>query len=178
MVNLPNNSNPASSPTAEAAVKKAARKRRPMSVPTRRLEAEPVENYKLYWFREVNVPRAQQAGYEFVTQDESAINQRGIGNDTLMAGSSDLGSRVTVNHGGETMVLMKILLEYYNEDMQTRGDYNLEVMEQIFRNEKIMGTGADNPGDRDYMTVKESEIKRSDTPSGAGAKPLFQRPRR
>ena len=154
--------NPANKPEQE----KAARKRIPMSTPNRRLEAPEIPGYHLYWFVDKNVPRAIQAGYEFVEDREVSINQRGVGTDNTVSGNADLGSHIkviagTAEGGGvEHLTLMKIKEEYWLEDRKEIDERNAGVMSAIFRDEQIPGSDKSSASDRGTSYVKTALFQR------------------
>lgn len=130
-------SNPASRPGRTS----AERQRIPMSVPVQKLMVPEIPGYHLHWFRGTpdRLGRALQAGYSFVTRDEVQINNLNIGDDSAEAGSNSLGDRVTVGAGSEVttdnqpmqLVLMKIPLEFWQEDQRFLEDRNEEIANAI-----------------------------------------------
>ena len=112
-------------PANETAKRVTEATRVPMSVPQMRLEIPAIPGFHLHWFLGRNVPRAQQAGYEFVQPDEVALNQLGIAADREASGSSDMGTRVSVVAGGfvegnneaERLYLMKLRQEWRDKDV-------------------------------------------------------------
>jgi len=154
--------NPANKPGTD----KAARKRIPMSTPHRRLEAPDLPGYHLYWFKDSNIPRALQAGYEFVDDKEAPLNQLNVGNDKTISGNADMGSRVrviagTAEGGGvEHLTLMKIKEEFWLEDRKAIDARNADVMSAIFREEQIAGSDKASPADRGTSYVKTALFQR------------------
>lgn len=133
-------SNPANPSTPRA------RRRVPMSVPVPRMKVDDIPGFHLHWFKESNVPRAMDAGYEFVDKEEVHIRQLGLGNPSDLSGNTDLGSRVSIvgsaegpNRGPERAYLMKIREEWYKEDRKLLDERNASIMEAIFGDEKIVG---------------------------------------
>lgn len=120
------------------------RKRIPMSVPMRRLEVPDMPGFHLHWFKEINVPRAQAAAYEFVEMNEVSVNQTGVATSGEISGSADLGNRVRVLGGvselshPEYLVLMKLREEYWNEDRAVIDQANAKRMGAIFNKEQIL----------------------------------------
>jgi hypothetical protein len=143
----------------------AARKRIPMSVPTRRLEVPEIEGWHLHWFLESRVPRALQAGYVFVDFDEVPVNQRGIANDSTVSGNIDLGSRVRQIGGlgedgrPEHLVLMKLKEEWWQEDRAAIDEKNARMMSSIFRDEQILGAERDDLEDQGTRYIDKSRTK-------------------
>ena len=152
--------NPANAPA------KTERKRIPMSVPQRKLETTEIPGYHLYWFRDENVPRAVQAGYEFVQDNEIQLNQLGVGSSKDISGNSDMGSRVRVISGtsadgsAEHLTLMKIRQEWWDEDRKAIEERNASVMSAIFRDEQILGSEKVSPEEQGARYVKTALLQR------------------
>lgn len=115
------------------------RRRIPLSVPRRKLEAVPIPGYVLYWFRESNIPQALDGGYEFVERTEVHLNQANEANSASQSGNTDLGSRVSVigdkiGERGvpERAVLMKIREEFWREDRELLDNENAKTLQSIF----------------------------------------------
>lgn len=148
--------NPASPTPAVAAER---RRRIPMSVPTRKLEVPEIPGYYLYWFREQNIPRALEAGYEYVTRKEVALNPTDVGSSRRMDGNTDLGDNVTlvsgVNEQGaaQQAVLMKLKQEFRDEDQKMIDARNEAILAAIFRGESVAKPGEALPtgGDNRYL---------------------------
>ena len=117
--------------TKEVAVAKPAQEGKPEAVQVKRLTREnriPVSgprdiltvtnkdpNYHYRWVKDLpgRIQRFLNGGYEFVNHD-AEVGQRTV--DT----SSRLGSAVTRLDGMNTLVLMRIPLEWYNEDQESK----------------------------------------------------------
>jgi hypothetical protein len=133
-----------------------SRTRIPMSVPQRKLDAPDIPGQHLYWFLERNVPRALQAGYEFVKDKEVSLNQLGVATSRDISGNADMGTNVKVIAGRdeagavEYHVLMKIRLEWWKEDQAALENRNASIMSAIFTKEKIMGS--ENLSEEDKQT--------------------------
>lgn len=163
---------PATPGTVSEAVKTEVRqtkRRRPMSVPTRRLETSPIPGYHLHWIRQENLPQAIGASYQHVLEDEVEINTRNVALDSAVGGTADLSNRVSVQYGGDTLFLMKLDEALYNEDMAILAERNIEVWKQIFRGEQIAGAQQAVPGDNTNTYVAKAEatglnLKRTATP--------------
>lgn len=153
-------------PANRSAPEKAARKRIPMSVPSRKLEVPPIPGYHLYWFADRNVARAIQAGYEFVEDREVPLNQLNVATSRDISGNSDLGSHVrviggTAEGGGvEHLTLMKIKEEWYLEDQQVLEKRNAQIIQAIFRDEQILGSEQVSAEDRGQRYVKTALFNR------------------
>lgn len=139
------------------AAEPARRRRIPLSVPRRKLEADPIPGFVLYWFKESNVPHALDAGYEFVERNEVRLNQVNEANPSDTSGSTDLGNRVSVigdkvGERGvpERLVLMKIREEFWREDREALDHANARTIQSIFGGEII----AAERGDHSYSYVK------------------------
>lgn len=108
-----------------------------MALPQLMLEVPEIPGYVMHWFadRPGRIPRARQAGYEFVAPDEVRINNFGLASDLINeSGNTDMGTRVSV-HGGvaengaaERLYLMKIKKEWYDKDMTLREEASDRVI--------------------------------------------------
>lgn len=110
-----------------------------MSLPQLMLQVPEIEGYVMHWFadRPGRIPRALQAGYEFVKPDEVRLNNFGLASDLIESGNTDLGSRVSV-HGGtnetggaERLYLMKIKKEWYDKDMKLREEASDKIVDAL-----------------------------------------------
>ena len=158
--------NPANAPAAELAKEPGQRKRIPLSVPRRKMEAPDLPGFHLHWFLESNVPTALQGGYEFVKMDEFPLNQIGVATDTSVSGNADLGTNIKIIAGigadnrAEYQLLMKIREEWWKEDQKVIEARNASVMEAIFRNEKIAGSERLSQEDQATRYVKTALFQR------------------
>lgn len=168
----------------------AERKRIPMSVPRRRLQCTPIPGYHLYWAREEDVGLFLDAGYEFVNKRETHVNYRDhVAGDSSKDGNQDLGDRVKVWAGrgddGKPYhhILMKIRLEWYEEDQNKLRDFNAKILQAIFRGEMVVDNFTDEGGktrssDGDtsqrYVDQERTGIARGRAPQSAPTS-LFQR---
>jgi hypothetical protein len=113
----------------------------PMSAVRRRLEVKPIPGYYLYFFKEENVPAAMEAYYEFVKRGEVSLNPTGIGSDSSLDGSTDLGTNVSIIAGQNAagapvrLVLMKLREEWHREDMMEIEKRNSLIMQAIYGTE-------------------------------------------
>lgn len=134
----------------------------PMSTPNAKLAVPEIPGYYLYWHRGANVPRALQAGYTFVSDDEVTVEQKGIANDPAVSGNTDLGTRVSVIAGGtvsetdlspERLYLMKLPLDWHLQDMAKQEASN----EHIARALRGGIIGADQDPDRNKRYMKAGQ---------------------
>ncbi len=145
---------------------KSTRKRIPMSVPQRKLEVSEIPGFHTHWFRDDNIARALQAGYEFVDEKEVTLNQMGVGSSRDVSGNADMGSRVRVvsgtaaDGGVEHLTLMKIRQEFWDEDRKEIEARNASVMSAIFRDEQILGSEKVSPEDQGSRYVKTALFNR------------------
>jgi hypothetical protein len=157
---------PASKTAAEASKETPARKRIPLSIPTRKMEVDEIPGFHLYWFLESNVPRALQGGYEFVDSDEVPLHQRGVATDSTISGNADLGSHIKlvagIGDGGraEYQILMKIREEWYLEDQKVIEARNAAILAAIFRKEYIAGSDKVSSEDQGLRYVKTALFQR------------------
>ena len=142
-------------PSNAAKASPAERKRIPLTLPRSRLAVPEVPGYHLHWFEDKpgRIQAAQDAGYEFVDQEEVNLTDRTIGGDGLKGGNTDLGSRVSTLSapvGGATdaqgqpmrLYLMKQKLEWYIEDqkiLQARNDQIVDSLTVAFREGQVGG---------------------------------------
>lgn len=155
--------NPANVPPQQS---NATRKRIPMSVPQRRLEVPDMPGYHLHWFRDVNVPRAIQAGYEMVKDGEVKLNQFNVGADAALSGNADLGTNIKVIAGTgedgkpEHLNLMKIREEWWLEDQKVLESRNASVLQAIFTKEAIAGSESLSSEDKAQRYVNTALLQR------------------
>lgn len=146
----------------------------PMSTPQRKLEVPEREGFHRFWFLEGNVPRALQAGYEYVDAASVNLNQLGVGSDSMSSGNQDLGTRVRIVGGTNTagqaeyLVLMEIREEWWKKDQRVIEERNAAIMSAIFKGEKILDAPSDG------QTAKDKDLRYIE----ARVSPLFQRPTR
>lgn len=151
------------------------RARIPMSVPVQLLETPDIPGFHLHWMMN-NVGRIQQAqnaGYEFVTQDEIKLQNTSLGGDSAASGNTDLGSRVSVVSGTDTgedgqavrLVLMKLREEFWIEAQQLVEDRNMTVRDAL-----VGGMTEGTPGDTEHRYVDKSRSTIPDFFKRKGAK--------
>lgn len=143
----------------------AERKRIPMSVPLPTLEAPEIPGYHLHWFLGTpeRIQRAQDGGYEFVQERDMKLNAVGLGSNTTHSGNTDLGSNVSRVAGSEIdakgqpvrMILMKIKIEWYEEDQKLVSNRNLQVADALTGG--MLGADKDSPADRGTRYVDKSK---------------------
>lgn len=148
--------------TREVAAKE--RRRIPMAVPVQKLDAPEIPGYHLHWFLGTpeRIQRAQDGGYETVSQEEIRLNSTGLGSNSTTSGNTDMGSLVSKEAGSEIgrdgqpirMVLMKIKLEWYKEDQKLVDDKNYQVANSLTGG--LLGAERDGPGDTDKRYVGSS----------------------
>lgn len=163
---------PAQGTDGAAAIQQAARRRRPMSIPQRRLETPDLPGHHLHWFVDRNIQRALDAGYTFVSESELPVNQRSVGTDSTVSGNASLGSQIQVVSGPEKLTLMKIKEEWYNEDQQLIAEANMKVVRAIFTQEQMLTEQGLKPRDPNSY-VKVSDFTLSQT--AAPRQPLLNR---
>lgn len=112
---------------------------KPMSTATLRLEVPNKPGWHRHWFRGTpgRLARAQQAGYRFVDQGDCDVNNFDLAGDSKAAGSTDLGSRVSVSAGDEGSV-----------EGQASRMYLMECPEHLFEHsQEILGERLDKIAD-------------------------------
>lgn len=125
-------------------IARGLRKRIPMSTAVRKMEVPAIDGYYLYWFKDTNVAKALEAGYEFVDRSEVSLVQTGLAQDKSVSGNTDLGTRVSMvgslvsDQGGpERAYLMKLRQEWRDEDRKEIDRRSAAPLEAIFKGEKI-----------------------------------------
>ena len=147
----------------------------PMSVPVRKLEVPEIPGMHPHWFLESNIPRAIQAGYEFVERGAVPIHTHSLGSSPNIDGNQDLGSRISIADGPnaqgmpQSLVLMAIEEELWREDLAKIGERNAAIMGSIFRGEKIL-EGPGDPQTADDRALRYVDKERT--------KAIFNRPTR
>jgi hypothetical protein len=136
-------------PNAASPVKVTERNRIPMNSPQPRLTVPEIPGFEQYWFLGKNVPKAQRAGYVFVTPEETELSEVGIASDREGA---DLGTRVSTPAGAEMfdvtgqperLYLMKIPKEFADADKLARDKQS----EELLANLRVGAAGADGNQD-------------------------------
>lgn len=97
---------------------------RPMNSPTLRLSVPEKAGYHRHWFRgtKERIARAQQAGYRFVDEKDTKVNNRDLAGASEESGNSDMGSRVSVVSGDD-----------FSEGGQPSRLYLMECPEHLYR---------------------------------------------
>lgn len=108
--------------------------RRRLNIPAK-LENDDKHHY--HWFNDVEsrVEDARAAGYEFVTKKELGLED--VGDPDLHNQNSDLNSRVSKRLRDFVVYLMRIPIEFYNEDQKLKHEHADQIDEAIY------GGGAD-----------------------------------
>ena len=152
--------NPANPRPVEAA--KSERKRIPMSLPVPKLSVPDIPGYHLHWFLgDARCQRALQAGYEFVEQEETDLNDRGVAGGE----GRGMGSRVTL-HGGDVdqqgnaqaLYLMKIREEYWQEDQKVLEAKSSSMLDALRVGEQA---NAGAPSDSDMSHRYTGEVNKN-----------------
>ena len=117
-------------------------RRVPMSQAVRRLEIDPIDGWHLHWFKEGNVARAMDAGYQLVKPEEVRVNSRSFASDKSLGGNTDLGSCVSIVGNADTLaverlVLMKLREEHWLEDKAALDAKNAQIIDGIFEGEAV-----------------------------------------
>lgn len=143
------------------------RTRIPMSTPVQKLAVGDIPGYHLHWFNGTpdRIERAKQGGYEFVTPEEVLIANTGLGSDTAVSGSTDMGSLVSKVAGTELgtdgqpvrLVLMKIKQEFWNEDQAVLMARNDKVRDALLGG--LIGSENDARGDSNKRYVDKSRTQ-------------------
>lgn len=150
----PQTSNPAERPGRS----RAERQRVPMSVPVQKLQVPEIPGYHLHWFRGTpdRIARAQQAGYEFVDQEEVILNNLDLGGESAESGNMNMGSRVSVVSGDEIgrdnqpvqLILMKLREELWRQDQEGVVDRSEQIASALRGGQVGAGmAGGERPGD-------------------------------
>ena len=133
----------------------------PMSTPELKLTTPDIPEYHQHWFLSRNVSRALRAGYTYVDLDEVSMNGTGYANDLSEAGSTDLGTRVSMEAGrggdsswhgqAERLYLMKLRQEWWDKDQQKMEARNEEIAKALRGGDDISGDS--NPHDTSHKHV-------------------------
>ena len=151
--------NDAPNPANQAEKRVTAATRIPMSVPQTRLSIPDLPGYHLHWMLGKNVPRALQAGYQFVDQEEVAVVNQDLAGDPSEGSGTDLGSRVSVTAGGELdhagqperLYLMKLPMEFWEADQAILAERNEAIAA------RIRGGHPDTGGDQSNRYLKTGQ---------------------
>ena len=121
-------------PANTAGTKLSGKGRIPMSVPQQKLSAPDIPGYHTHWMlgTPARIAQAQKAGYTFVENDETDVNNFDLGGNAEDSGNTDLGSRVSLVAGGDTgqdgeavrLYLIKLPLEFWEADQAKLADLN------------------------------------------------------
>ena len=128
-----------------AKVEPQRRERMPVSGPRDILTVTKQDpNYVYRWVKDVpgRIQRFIDGGYDIVNH-ETSVGQRSVDS------GSRLGSAITRLDGGNTLVLMRILREWYNEDQEAK-QKSIDALEDSLRaeggNQKGLGESAPDYG--------------------------------
>jgi len=153
------NINPASLP------EKSDRTRIPMSMPQTKLSVPDIPGYHLHWMMGTpsRIAQAQKAGYTFVDAEEVDVVNTGLADSVSKHGSTDMGTRVSLIASGDTgedgkeqrLYLMKIPLEWWNEDQKNLEARNEQVAASLRGGQVDGGQG----GDTSNRYVPQAHIK-------------------
>jgi hypothetical protein len=101
--------------------------------------------YKYHWFNDIagRISQAQQTGYDFVMKDEVELSMSGI----AVNANEDLGGRISTfvdkgdanSNGGFRAYLMKIPLEYFEEDQKAMQDKINQVERDMITHNGVAG---------------------------------------
>lgn len=104
-------------------------------------------NYFYRWVKDFpgRIQRFENAGYEIVVDQNARVGQR-----TVDSGSR-LGSAVTRLDGANVLVLMRIPLEWYNEDQESK-QRELDLLEETLKGEGLRAERSSTwqPGDGEF----------------------------
>lgn len=177
--------NPANDNSIAAQIARGERKRLPVSSGRRKLEVPEIPGFNLYWFLARNVQAALEGGYEFVDAKDTVLIQHNPASASDTSGNTDLGSRVSIAttgaDGAERLYLMKIRLEWYQEDQAAIQAKNMSVLQAIFRDDFVFASsgkgeqGGTVPQQNTDPNTYFHESNRIDRP---GKKALFNRLRK
>ena len=140
----------------------------PMNLPATKLAVPEIPGHYLYWFLGSNIPRAQKAGYEFVTEDEVDVVNAGLADDASKSGSTDLGTRISVVAGGfsegttepQRLYLMKLRSEWHDQDVLALEKVNDRVAAALRGGQAMAGSGnapEETPLDRASRYLKKGQ---------------------
>lgn len=139
-----------------------------MNAPDRRLEVPPIPGWHLHWFADTNIPKAIQAGYEFVDPAEVPARDRSIGGRPPGTKSEDLGGARISQIGGTDAagrlvhaVLMKVREDWYFDDQRKIAERNLLILNQIFRKKAPIRAEGESQADYAQRYVREAVIDMS-----------------
>lgn len=137
----------------------------PMSIPQIKLAVRDIPGYRLYWFKEENIERAIQAGYENVKRTEVFLHRNNVAGSPGVSGNTDLGTNVSLVMGtfenGHTqrLILMKIRLDWYKDDQLKSIQKQAAIIEGIFEGQQVF-TGEGKVGDLgEFSYVDQSRTK-------------------
>lgn len=137
-----------------------------MSIPSIKLAVRDIPGFRQYWFKEENVDRAIQAGYEFVKRSEVYLNRNNVAGSPGVSGNTDLGTNVSLvmgtfeNGHAQRLILMKIRLEWYRDDQLKQVEKQAVMLEGMFEGQSVLdSSGAVNDmGEFTYIDTDRTQI--------------------
>ena len=152
--------NPANSAEQKMEVAREKRTRIPMSAPRAKLATPEIPGFHSHWLNDYagRILQAQQAGYEFVSQEEALVTMPDLAGDAVGSGT-DLGSRVSVvvgkNEDGTPLraYLMKIRNEWYKEDQDAQQERVDKLHDAMRQGNQQVG------GDQTHRYVKSMNMQ-------------------
>ncbi len=119
---------------------------KPLTGSTLRLEVPEKPGWHRHWFRgtPARISRAIQAGYRYVDPDDVDVNNFDLAGDSKSAGSTDMGSRVSISSGDGA-----------EADGQPGRMYLMECPEQLFAHAQSF---IQNENDRTAEALKGGTI--------------------
>lgn len=139
----------------------------PMSIPHRKLETPEIPGYHQHWMadRDGRIQQALRAGYQFVEpEDINALNVKQIGSGKSAPTGTDLGTRISMISGGETLYLMKIKKEWFEADQAELARINQEKQGLIMRGQMAVDKeDAEDRGNVGKLRYGHAELGRRKT---------------
>ena len=152
--------------TNVATARGTERERIPMSLPMQKLAVPEMEGYHLHWMlgTQSRLSQALRAGYEFVDETEVDIVGTGLADDLSKSGNTDMGTRISVSAGADVgadgseqrLYLMKLKIEWWNEDQAKLENRNEQVAAAIRGGQH---TGDANPNGLDNRYIPDAHKK-------------------
>lgn len=139
---------------------------KPMTSAVLRLHVPSRDGYHRHWFRGTpeRLARAQQAYYRFVDADEieDFVTNTDLAGDSTAAGSTDLGTRVSVVSGDDVdssgqpgrLYLMECPMEYYEASKRILEERNESVADALRSGLVGAGHGGETQSDQKNRYLK------------------------